>query len=403
MLVSLRRWSLPLLVLMLLGIGILTLSPQPDPGYGGTGFRCLLCGSRGIADLVLNVALFVPLGWALGARGARPIAGLGISLAIAGGVEVLQLLIPGREATVRDILTNGLGGGIGCLIFAYGRGWLADRRQARVASCLALVALVGVVGIVGPVLAPRPAPDRIFVGWNPNQDHLERWTGAIHRVEIGGRPAAPGGTADGTLINSALLHGATIDIQASAGVPTSRVAGIFTVNDRETNEILLVGAERRDLVVRFRRAASVLRLDSPVLRFREALAPIPAGQPLHITVHVTDAGACAAVNEQTTCTAPFSVGSAWSLLAWRDDAPRSLIRFLDATTLGILFGTLTIFFPAVGRFAASALLGGAGVAIALASTRWGLTIVAAPELLGIFGGAGLGYALSRLVRGSSWA
>jgi len=306
---------------MLLGIGSLTLAPQPDPGYGGTGVRCLLCGSRGVADLLLNVALFVPMGWALGARGARPLAGLGIALGIAATIELVQVSIPVREATVRDVLTNGLGGGIAALFFAYGRKWITQRQQARVVSLAALLGVWATVGIVGPALALLPAPNRVYVGWNPDQEHLERWTGQIERADIGGRPATPGRGATGTLINVALFEGAPITIAASAGVLTSRVTGLFTVNDRETNELLLVGAERRDLVVRFRQVASVLRLDSPVLRFRDALSSVAPGQALAIVVTLSDGGACATVNGSHSCSEPFSAGGAWSLLAWRDTTP----------------------------------------------------------------------------------
>lgn len=399
--VTLRRWSSPLLVLMLLGIGILTLSPQPDPGFGGTGFRCLLCGSRGVADLLLNVALFMPFGWILGARGARPIIGLGIALAIAGGIECLQLVIPGREATIRDVLANGIGGGIGAMLFAHGRNWIVNRGPARLAASVALVILIGAVGIVGPALSPRGAPDRIFVGWNPSQDHLERWTGTIERAEIGGKPAVPGGTADGPLINDVLLRGEALEIHATAGVPTTRVAGIFTVNDLETNEILIVGVERLDLVVRFRRLASVLRLDSPVLRFRAALAPVRAGEPMRIRVRVSNGRACATVNASSTCSPPFSVGSAWTLLAWRDESSTGLIRLLDTLTLAGLFGLLALFCPATGRRFALFFLGCAASAIPIIAHRWGLRLFSPPEILGIAAGIVGGLILGSILGSST--
>lgn len=383
---------------MLLGIGFLTLTPQPDPGFGGTGVRCLLCGSRGVADLLLNIGLFVPVGFALGARGLRPIQGLGIALGIAATIELLQAVIPGREATYRDVLTNAIGGGLGTLLFANGLRWVLNRREATFAALISLGAMLGAVSLTGPLLSPLPAPSRVYVGWNPAQDHLERWTGVVHRVEIGSVSAAPGGNADGALVDDALLHAAPIEIWATAGRPTTRVAGLFTVNDQLTNEILLVGIQRNDLVVRFRRVSSFLRLASPTVRFRDALASADSGGALHIRLESVGSEACATVNDRRECQTAESVGSAWTFFSWIDNPPPALAGFLDGLTLSVAFALLTLFLPAAGMARGAAFLVSAPLGAAVIGTLSDLLVFGVNELAGTASGMALGLGLANWIR-----
>ncbi len=69
-----------------------------------------------LADVVLNVVLFVPVGFALGRlierRWLAVLAGIGCSLLI----ESAQLMIPGRYTTLSDVVTNGMGAMIGIVV-----------------------------------------------------------------------------------------------------------------------------------------------------------------------------------------------------------------------------------------------------------------------------------------------
>jgi hypothetical protein len=54
----------------LAAIGVATLIPDMGPGADPT-FGCILCGDRWLADAIVNVVLFLPLGIALSAMGLR--------------------------------------------------------------------------------------------------------------------------------------------------------------------------------------------------------------------------------------------------------------------------------------------------------------------------------------------
>lgn len=100
-------------------IATATLWPLPEAAYqtAETPLTCLLCGEAGLQDILQNIALFLPLGVGLGllgfgvARGA--LAGFGFVLLI----ETLQYtVVPGRDASLSDVLTNTLGAGLGVLL-----------------------------------------------------------------------------------------------------------------------------------------------------------------------------------------------------------------------------------------------------------------------------------------------
>ncbi|SDS35040.1 VanZ family protein [Agrococcus carbonis] len=86
-------------------------------------------------EVLANVAMFVPLAllvtFVLGAR--RWWLALLLCVALSAGVELAQhVLLPGRVATVRDVIANGLGAAIGVLLATVIEGIvrLARRRAA---------------------------------------------------------------------------------------------------------------------------------------------------------------------------------------------------------------------------------------------------------------------------------
>jgi glycopeptide antibiotics resistance protein len=86
-------------------------------------------------EVLANVAMFVPLAllltFVLGAR--RWWLALLLCVALSAGVELAQhVLLPGRVATVRDVIANGVGAAIGVVIASVIEGVvrLARRRAA---------------------------------------------------------------------------------------------------------------------------------------------------------------------------------------------------------------------------------------------------------------------------------
>ena len=110
-----RAWS----AACLLSVPILAITLHGGAATSNGGF-CLWCGHFALADAFLNVALFVPLGIALGLalpRAARLAVLLALGLSVS--IELAQLLLPGRFATVADVAANGLGAAIGVRAVSY--------------------------------------------------------------------------------------------------------------------------------------------------------------------------------------------------------------------------------------------------------------------------------------------
>ena len=77
-------------------------------------------------EMLLNVALFVPLGAVVGWFG-RPRWLLGV-VALSISIEIVQLWLPERQTEAVDVLTNSVGGALGFLAVHLGRRRLRERR-----------------------------------------------------------------------------------------------------------------------------------------------------------------------------------------------------------------------------------------------------------------------------------
>ena len=82
-----------------------TLQEAHDPVADHVGLRAV--------EMLLNVALFVPLGAVVGWFG-RPRWLLAI-VALSVGIEITQLWLPERQTEAIDVLTNSAGGALGYL------------------------------------------------------------------------------------------------------------------------------------------------------------------------------------------------------------------------------------------------------------------------------------------------
>jgi glycopeptide antibiotics resistance protein len=131
-----RRWLVGGLALYAVAVGVVVFTPV---SYSGIVHRlaravALIPGmdffGSGWIEFVANVGLFVPLGFLLTLLVRRPLVGAAVSIAISAGIELIQIVIPDRQATVRDVVSNGIGASIGALV-----AWLVVlRRRQRTRS-----------------------------------------------------------------------------------------------------------------------------------------------------------------------------------------------------------------------------------------------------------------------------
>lgn len=135
-------------------IALLPSATGPSPPFSfeiGTGRRWL-------ADGILNVALFVPLGLALAWNSGSPISVAICGLLFSSLLEIAQIKVPGRDPALADIVFNTLGAAMGAFIGRSHRFWLTpDATQSRTLTVLSLASLGWVMILTAVLLAPIQA------------------------------------------------------------------------------------------------------------------------------------------------------------------------------------------------------------------------------------------------------
>lgn len=118
-----RRRSVLLAALVAYGLAALVLLLSPiGPGeivgavtawvHDGLGWAL----PQGWIEFVANILLFVPLGFLLTALSPRPWWGVVLAVTVSVGVELVQVLLPARLPSPRDVLANALGAGVGAML-----------------------------------------------------------------------------------------------------------------------------------------------------------------------------------------------------------------------------------------------------------------------------------------------
>lgn len=82
--------------------------PDAESGVATTSFWCIDCSATSGADIATNLALFVPLGAALGLLELSVGSAAIVALALSGAIEFVQHtgVVPGRTASATDVATN---------------------------------------------------------------------------------------------------------------------------------------------------------------------------------------------------------------------------------------------------------------------------------------------------------
>jgi hypothetical protein len=343
----------------LLAIGAITLTPLGGSSPGAS--LCLICGRRGSADALLNLFMFWPVGWLVaGAARKQPVlwaalAGALLSLAI----EVGQIPIPGRDASVGDLAFNAAGALVG------GAAWRTYRRVGAasvVPAAIALVAAVTTLAGFALLLAPTFPDSRWWGQWTPDLGHLERYDGRVLDASVGGEPLPGGGELpEGQRIRARLRGFASVDVAAIAGDPPPGLAPIVSVYDERQREMMLLGADGADVVWRVRTLGSALRFDDVALRFPGALAATGRGDTVSLRLATAEMGqpwgegACLRSGPGAPSCARWTVASTWGLLL--------PIAGPFGRVLGMLW-IAALFFPAGVLAAATSARARIGVAVA---------------------------------------
>lgn len=286
-----RRVAFALAAAGALFIVVATLTPLPRQAEFSTTtpLWCLVCGDEGSVDLALNVLLFVPLAMGLARAGvaARHVMAVVVSLTVS--VELLQLfVIPGRDASLSDLLSNSTGGAAGVWL---GRHWRFILRpppeQARRLAAGGAIAWLLLQLFTAWALAPSQPPFRWWVQWKPDLAQQPAvFTGDILAVAHGERPLPPGPLPDDGALRASIAGRAgdgsgLLRARVVTGGESYRLAPIVRVGGRRGTDVLFVAQNWRTLVVEPRTRAADLRLRTPALRL-PGVFPARAGDTLTV-------------------------------------------------------------------------------------------------------------------------
>ena len=309
---------------LLLVVGVVlavTLTPSedlPEPH----SLLCLWCNGRAVADMILNVVLFVPVGAALASWLGRRKRSVFAALALTTAIELAQFVIPGRDPNLGDVLTNTLGALLGVFAVSTVALWLHPspmrRRFLALGGSLAAVTVL----VLGSWLFAPAFQDGVYYGqWTADLSYLEWYRGQVLKSQVGDIPVRSRVIRRTDEVRGLLFERAPILIDAVAGPPVTAVAPIFSIYDDREREVLLIGTDREDAVLRYRMRAATFRLDRPDLRYYGAFAPVRAGDPLHIEVVGGRSGYCFTVNDARSCAVGLRVADTWGLLLFLSSLP----------------------------------------------------------------------------------
>jgi VanZ like family len=153
---SLRSLSVTCIVIVTL---VLTLSPSGDRALQPFSFTFAF-DLHGVADDLLNIGLFVPLGLALGWNSRRLAPAIVCGLLLSTAIELIQTIVPGRDPSLSDIIFNTLGAGLGALLGRRPQAWLAPSTTNSI-----LLTVASVIAAVSVMIATVFARPTVGQGW----------------------------------------------------------------------------------------------------------------------------------------------------------------------------------------------------------------------------------------------
>jgi hypothetical protein len=382
-------------MLFILGATLMPMHAGSETDY----IACIVCGSRGNADALANVILFAPFGLALALTGRTGSRWIGCAALLSVTIEFAQLMIPGRDPSLGDVCFNTLGAATGQLVAHVGLRCLAsDEHTAARLSVAASAAAILVFGLTAWLLAPRLPASTYYAWWTANLPQLEWYHARGLHVTLGSITLRAGEIPQSAEVRRLLLAGTPLHIEAIAGPRVRALGPLFVIVDERDREVLLIGPDRDDLVLRYRTLAARWRLDQPDLRLRGALARIARGDTLSIDARREAGGICLMLNETGTCHLGYTIGSGWALLLFPKHFPPWLQQLLGVAWVGVLVVPVGLW----ARNRPETLLA-AGILVAglvVLPGRTGLLPTPPAQLLGAGAGWLLGAALQAALRRS---
>ncbi len=253
---------------------------------GGAGPQAAVPGGYLSSDVVLNILLFVPLGVGFALAGANPLRAAVIGALASGAIELAQLSwIPGRYASVHDLLTNATGTAVGALLVTH---WAGRERWWRSLSPWIAGAIVS-AWAGGAFLLRASLPGTRWYGQLAHDfAGTEQFDGRVLSLSLQGTPLDDHAIAQTQALRDRARHADTLRLETTVetGSPSSGRAQIVAIVAGQPGEIASIWQEGHSIVARQRLALSDAGLRTPWIRLDSAL-PARTGEAVTITLEVT--------------------------------------------------------------------------------------------------------------------
>jgi len=181
-----RRAGIILSALVLMVVFLATLTPSGDTS--SSSFWCIACGEFGGLDVLNNIVLFLPLGFAFALASGHRWRSVLACVAVTTFIESMQVrVVSGRDSSLSDLLSNSLGGLLGVELAV--RRVLLIRPRGRAATVLAVAgaAAFGLVTTLTTVgLRPASIPRSLWLQWTPERESFEPFTGKLVDLKVNG-------------------------------------------------------------------------------------------------------------------------------------------------------------------------------------------------------------------------
>lgn len=276
------RGALPLGLALLL-IALATLVP-----LGRSSPRLLL--RIELPDVLVNLALYFPLGLLLARRGWSVARAAVFGAIISGAIELLQgTVIMGRRGSPIDVVANVAGVALGAALLSLANHVAATRRPAARALLLILLCLPVLVWLgSGWLLAPAPpATPRWYSLWAHQFLDTEPFRGKLLAVRLQGQDV-PDGVLEGVdaLRADARAEGLRLDVTLSSDGPTAGPTQLASIGDLQDGTVIGMEQLGSDLMLYWMSRGSAVGLRPPRVTFANAVEAA-RGERLTIQASVT--------------------------------------------------------------------------------------------------------------------
>ncbi len=277
---------------------------------------CVTCTDLWLLDIVLNVVLFVPLGLFLRCLRRSWRTGVAIGFLASLMIESFQYLLPalGRDPILGDLIANTMGTALGASARSWW-GWWGGQGPKRARAAVAAAWMLGGVTTGWWLVQPAYPDDADWYGQAAARlGHFDILPGTLLEGTVNGIPV-PFREASTSVLGSgdALRAEASVEWHGRS----NSTAPAVSVFDGRRREVLLLGVNREQAVLRTRTVASTIGLRAPLLA-------VP---------FLADSGTVAGLHGAVT-------SSGWCLIAGSDASPTCWRR-----SPGL---ALTAFFPLIG-------------------------------------------------------